>query len=209
MKTNTFFLVFVCLAVFDNQAKATHSVPLYGTVWEEMNIPVHKLGFIGPRIPAWAVYRDDGAGSRGVYALQFSDEAVLEQEASFSVKMPHRWCEETPVKFYADISPEDDTECNYRVCIEYTIANFDSYFPLTSIWCATIPSEKAPTKNQFSQIHSGMSMAEKQIGSHLIGRFWRNSSHVEDTCNGKYMWMHGLGAIYRVDRPGSRQEMIK
>jgi hypothetical protein len=191
------------------QADATLSVPLWGTVWDDLRFPANQLALIGARVPDWVKYQDDGAASRGVYALQFGDEAVNEEEVGLDAQMPHSWREGTAVQLHIHMSPEDATTCNYRVCFEYTIASTDTNFPATSETCTTFASDEVALKYQYEEIISSISMTGETISSMIKGRFYRNSSDALDTCDGKIMWLHELDIHYQRDRPGSRSQETK
>jgi hypothetical protein len=190
-------------------AQATASVPVWGPTHDDLRFPANRLGFVGARNPAWAVFRDDGAASRGVYALQFGDENPNEEEVVFDAQMPHGWVEGTAVGLHVHMSPEDATTCNYRVCAEYTVANNGAAFPTTTgPTCTDIASSEDATELSYEPVVS-ISMTGKLISSIIKVRLFRNSSHANDTCDGKYLWIHEADIHYQTNTPGSRQEMVK
>jgi hypothetical protein len=187
---------------------ATAASPKYGAAWDDLRFPPGQLA-IPIRAPDFAQFRDDGAGSQGVYALQFGDEAVLEEQVFFTAQMPHRWREGSEIEIHVHVTPEDATACNYRMCAEYVIGNTDTAFGATTTTiCATFASDGDTTVAQYEDI-GDIAMTGYEISTIVHIRVYRNSADAADTCNGKYLWLHEADIHYQVDRPGSRSELTK
>jgi hypothetical protein len=186
------------------------SSPVFGAAWDDLRFPVTTLLLGAGNPPSLVVWRDDGAGSAGVLALEFSDEVTVnEEQVWFVAQMPHTWREGTSVNPHIHWGLEDATDCNARFCMEYAIANVGDAWPATTTTqCADCPSGATATDQQVCGIFpSTLAMTGYEISVLLSVRLYRNSGHANDTCVGKDALVHTADIHYEKARPGSRTEL--
>lgn len=105
--------------IFTPSADKDHDVIQY---WDDLVVPLlaSKLG--GSKDPGFAVFKDDGAGSQGVFAYGF--DAGIEEETYFSVQLTHAWVEGSDIYPHVHWSPGSSTNTGtVRWGLEYTVAN--------------------------------------------------------------------------------------
>jgi hypothetical protein len=199
------------LATFAITAHATLESPLWGTAWDDLRTPASFIQLPASNPPARTQWRTDGAGSDGVYVLEFEDQAVNEEQVHVDNQLPHAWAEASGIWPHVHWSLEDDTNCNVRWCLEYLIASTGGDFPAnTSVTCADCPSGADADNNQLCNLSSSaISMAGHTISAIIKGRLYRNSSHANDTCNAKDALLHEYDIHFDRDRPGSRFILVK
>jgi hypothetical protein len=193
---------------------ATASSPRWGAAWGLLPLPLSTLQPLGANVPTQIKFKDDGSGSAGVFAYRFDDEtAINENQVGFILLAPRSWLEGTAVMPVVYSTPEDTTVCNYRVCVEYVISTNGDFPTNTSTVCETFASAASASANQKVLIDgpadTELDVTGTVFDGIIIGRLYRNSGHAEDTCNAKYLLIHGLGIRYRIDRPGTRTRTTK
>jgi hypothetical protein len=189
----------------------TMASPKYGdgAAWDDLRFPASRFQLGAARPPALVVWATDGAGSQGVLALEFADEPVNEEQVFFDAQMPHGWREGSQLDVHIHYSPEDTTVCNYRMCVEYMVASIGSNFPAnTTVTCVDFASSAIATKHSLVDLID-ITMTGETISAVVKGRLVRNSAHVNDTCNGKKLYLHTFDIHHELDRPGSRSELSK
>lgn len=183
------------------------SSPEWEDPWDDLRHPLTtvKLGPANP--PQFIKFRDDGAGSNGVYTFAFEDEAVNPDQAFLTSQGPHGWLEgQSDVCLHFHYGPEDATTCNYRFCFEYAVADIGEAWPANStIICTTFASSEDNTLHSVQEI-GDIDMTGFKISWVLHGRLYRDSTNAADTCDGKDLIVHTEDFHIRLTRPGSRTE---
>ncbi len=189
------------------------SSPLFGAAWDDLRFPATMLRVGASNPPSWVAWRDDGSGSPGVLSLSFADQTVAgnEEQVWLIAQMPHAWREGTAVYPHIHWNLEDATSCNARFCTEYALSDTgEAWSTNTSTQCADCASGATATVQQICDIFSsGLSMTGYEISALVSMRLYRNSSHANDTCNGKAAVVHTSDFHFQIDRPGSRQKLTK
>ncbi len=186
------------------------SSPEWGNPWDDIRFPLTmvKLGPVNP--PQFVQFRTDGAGSAGVYALAFEDEAVNPDQAFLTAQAPHGWLEgQDDVSIHIHWGPEDATTCNYRFCFEYAVSSLDGAWPAnTTTLCSTFASTEDNTLHSLEEL-GAIDMTGHTISWVLHGRMYRDSTNPADTCTAKDLLVHTNDFHIRLVRPGSRLELTQ
>ena len=159
--------------------------------WIDLRFPISSLSIGVGNPPTFVSFSDDGAGSVGVFTAEFSDQGVAgnEIQAIGVAQLPHGYKEESPVDFHYHWELEDATDCHARLCIEYNTADTDTPWAAnTTIACADCPSG-AGGKDLICNVDT-ITMTDMDISALVSFRTFRNSSHANDTCDGKDVWIH-------------------
>ena len=101
------------------------------TYYEDLRTPATALQGQGANDPVFAFFQNDGAGSGGVYAFQFSP--TIGQDLFFWLQLPHAWKEGSTLYPHIHWGPMTAQAGNVRWALEYTIAKPGDPFPLTVV----------------------------------------------------------------------------
>jgi hypothetical protein len=185
------------------------------TVWDDLMVSVlaSKLG--GSKDPGFAKFKDNGAGSQGVFTYWF--DSIAEEELYFSVQMPHSWDGTTihPHMHWTPRVASDGNPANQTVewGFEYTWVNVTGDFGNTSIvyGSSQIPADATIVKDRHYLTPIAditPSVTQNGISSMLICRIFRNATGTNDT----YEQDAGLFQFdihYAMNTMGSRTELAK
>jgi hypothetical protein len=186
------------------------------TTFGDLTIPLYstKTGEAGSQ-PAWVKMKDNGAGSRGVYAYNFA--GGTEQEVFFSVQLPHNWKEGSAIYPHVHWSPQTTGQSGTIVWgIEYTWVNYNAASPETfantTLLTATSVSING-TASAGRHLITAFALltpdnTQDKISSVLMCRFYRKGGDAADTYNGNAAVM-SVDFHYEIDAIGSRTEYIK
>jgi len=72
-----------------------HNIGFSSYGYDDFRISMAAVKIGATKNPGWEKWRDDGAGSTGLYTYTFSPTA--EEEVFFEIQMPHTWLEGTPI----------------------------------------------------------------------------------------------------------------
>lgn len=136
-----------------------------------------KVGGVNP--PSWTKFRDNGAGSEGVFAWDFS--ATQEQSLYFSLQLPHAAVVTTDWSGHVHWSVKTATSSGSLIWgLEYTIAKINSTFGLTTIIKATHNfSTSAQYGHRLTSFSSDIVIPVNNTGASMvmIGRFFRDAAN--------------------------------
>lgn len=191
---------------------STMGWPHYGVTWDDLIHPATVLN-LGPTNPPERVFwLNDGGTSPGVLALGFEDQVVAgnEEQVWYVAQMPHGWLEGSTTDPHNHWQLEDTTDCNVRWCLEYVLLDVNEAQPATtSTSCADCPSGGDGLKHLCNFFANGLDMTGYRVSALVSSRIYRNSSHANDTCDGKDAWLHTSDIHFQKDRPGSRNTTTK
>jgi len=175
-------------------------VPSY---WDDVRVPATATTRGGANDPTFAKFRDNGAGSVGVFNWRFSQ--IVSQELFFNAQIPHTWQEETDIEPHVHWAPSDTAGGSVEWGLEYSIATANAVYSTTNIITASDPSDGVALKHQIVGFPA-ISMTGNKISTMISGRIYRNSP--ADTYNSP-AWLLEIDFHIRVNTPGSRQEYVK
>jgi len=193
---------------FEVELPDTGAMELQGdaAVWDDIRVPVSRLKVIGDvNSPDFAQYKDDGAGSDGVW-LYFFDDTSMER-VHFSVQIPHTYKEGTDIVPHIHWSPINVNVGTVRWGLEFHWANEAGTFGTTTI----IYAEQAVNNEQdkhFRTDFAAISGSGKTISSCMNCRVFRDAAHANDTYVGDVV-VHEFDFHYQKDTMGSRQIVTK
>ena len=153
----------------------------FGAVFNSLPIPGTQLTHSAANTPQFQQFRDDGAGSTGVYAWHF-DDSQLEQ-SFFSVILPHDYKEGTDLLVHFHWAPATANTGNVYFGMEYTIQNFDAVFPTTTVVAGTVAADGTALKHQ-TAVGATITGTGLKVGAILLFRIWRDGGHASDTLTG-------------------------
>jgi hypothetical protein len=171
----------------------------------------------GANAPFWGKFRNNGAGSPGVYAWMFSkghgtgDNGIdHDNDLVITIEMPHDWKEGSAIFPHVHWSPVSWLNGRVRWGIEYTWVNEDGTFsPTTFSYASSEPGPIAPYKNMVTCFDSIVpSRDQNKISSILLVRLFRNSCNSRDTYQDKVA-AFSFDIHYEVNSIGSRTKDIK
>lgn len=151
----------------------TCETPILGDRWEDLNVAPFSTS-LGPNIrpPNVVKFKDNGAGSEGVYLYGFDE--TKEEEVFFSVQLPHSWKEGSDIKPHVHFVVTTQTATTITWNLEYTWQDINGVYGNTTILSASPP---CPASHTHTIGHLGtISGAGKKISSILVCRLSRSAS---------------------------------
>lgn len=196
------------------------TLELVETVWTDLRVALVAGPSGASNPPAWSQFMDDGGGSIGVYAFEFADAVLAnENQLWFVAQLPHLYKQGTDLLAHLHWSPSASGAAGefVRWGLEYTWQNVDGTFGNTTIIyvdasgasTATTSGDSSLTadKHYISKLGT-ISGSGKNISSMLICRVFRNSSHADDDLAAA-AFAFEVDFHYEIDTMGSRQEYSK
>ena len=177
------------------------------TRWEDLRteITVRSTGQKAPTLAAWL---------NGLYLYEFDDAAVAsEKEVFFAIQMPHAWKEGSTIFPHVHWTNKTAGSAGQvaRWGLEYTIAKPSAVFgSTTTIYGETLGSGVITSANShlITPIGAGIDMTGTTLSTMIVGRLFRNSSHVNDNYAGIAGGL-SFDIHYEVDSFGSSVEYTK
>jgi hypothetical protein len=200
---------------------ANQTLRLGQPVYDDLRVPLERGALAGGNNPTFTKFKDNGAGSVGVYAYSFAYQAVAgnEEELFFSQQLPHGYKEGTDLKPHIHWSPAVSGAAGQFVKwgLEYTIANVDGTYGNTAIIKSDASGASTATTSGDSTLTAGkgyvtaigtISGTGVEVSAMLICRVFRNSSHADDTL-AQAAFGCEIDFHHQIDTLGSRQEYVK
>lgn len=104
------------------------------TMWEDLRVPVLSTKVPGAKAPGFSQFKDNGAGSQGVFLYWF--DPSTEEELYFVCQLPHGWKEGSDIECHVHwVSADTAAGAGTDVCwgLEYTWSDIDEVFGNTAI----------------------------------------------------------------------------
>lgn len=187
------------------------------TQWDDVRNPSSPAG---PAVsnPTVAMFRDNGAGSRGVFSQQFADPAAGTEgnDLMFNCQFSHKLKEGSvavPSIVYPHIhwSPNDAVAGNVGWSLEYSESNPGVAFPQTQVITQAIASPAVQYMHQISGLTiggAGLSSTTRQISAMVLSRVARTDVGNIDTY-GAVVWLHEYDIHFEIDTMGSKTPLAK
>lgn len=173
--------------------------------WDDLRISATSATTGGALDPTFAQFRDDGAGSTGVFTWQFPQN--LDRELFFEAQMPHKWLEGSDIKPHVHWAPDTAGSGNVVWGLEYTVARAFTVFPITSTLSVTAAAPGVAYQHTINGFGS-ISMVGNTISTMLLCRIYREGTNVADTYGSDASLLE-VDFHYQLDTPGSVQEFSK
>jgi hypothetical protein len=150
-------------------------------VWDDVKVSLTTAKPGATKVPDFIKFRDNGAGSTGVYCYHF-DKSTIE-EVFFDVQLPHSFWEYHGVlKPHIHWAPVDTGTGTVRWGLEFTPASFGTAFPTTSIIYAENAGAGISRQHQIAQF-TDINATDLAISSVILCRLFRDASNGNDTYN--------------------------
>ena len=162
--------------------------------------------------PASAVNAPTYTTWKGGRVITLSDEAANEDQIPFTTQFPHSYRFNSPFDFHVHIVGEDTTTCNYRICVDYSLADINKAFPTNGTGCANIANlavQDAHNYIHLVDITPDPAIYGGYVSTAVVGKFYRNSTNALDTCDGKNVYFIGGDLHLERNTLGSRAETTK
>jgi hypothetical protein len=180
--------------------------------YDDIVFPANAINAPGAiRPPASALFRDDGAGSDGIYLPMFNRVASAPfpgqtKDMMFSAQLPHRYARGENLYIHVHWSPgangvaQDGTTVDWK--IEMSFAAVGAAYPLTGAILSL--ASVCSGVDYFHEITpdiqvSGAGIEESAI---MVGRLYRDDA--VDTFAADTVFLLGIDIHYPVGKPGSR-----
>lgn len=168
--------------------------------WDDLRVPMTATQGGGVKDPDLAEFRDDGAGSTGVYSFAF--DKTSEEELFFAAELPHGYKEGTDLLPHVHWGTDLATAVGTVIWgLEYTVSN-----PISGTFGTTDTLEATYTFGGDIQFdHEILSLGTidgtaLKISAMLLCRVYRKAT--ADTFDGD-AFLHELDFHYRADTAGS------
>lgn len=179
------------------------TVELTETVYEDLRTPLAQARVPAVAAPDWAKFKDDGAGSTGVYAWHFDPNSV--EQLYFTIQFPHSIKEGADVYPHIHWCPTDSNTGNVVWAIEYTWQDINGTFGNTSTTTVTAAADGTAYKHQVASFGA---FTGKNISSIVVCRIYRDATNPNDTYPSDAVALE-FDCHYQVNTLGSRQEFTK
>ncbi len=173
-----------------------------GLAWDDLRVDANSVKLPSSDPPTWTAYK-------GSLVLAFSDAAAGHEEGIyFTVQMPHNYLEGSAIYPHVHFVPQDNTGGNARWGLTYTWANLNAAFPAEETINVDAACGTTTDAHKMGTL-TAITGTGKTISSMLICRLFRNSSHANDTYNGKSVYLLEFDIHYQIDSFGSSSETAK
>jgi hypothetical protein len=177
------------------------------TVWDDLRVASTSTKLAGSKDPGFAKFKDNGAGSQGVFVYWF--DKASEEEVYFTVQFPHSWAGTavTPHVHWVPKTADAGGTLTVEWGLEYTWANIDGTYGDTSIvYAKSAASHTTAGKHEvtdFSAITPG-SGTQDGISSMMICRLFRNATDATDDTYDDDAGLLEFDVHYEINTVGSR-----
>jgi len=173
--------------------------------WEDLGVSLTTAKPGATRQPGYEKFKDNGAGSTGVYAWHFDGSAV--EELFFERQLPHAFAElQGELRPHVHWAPKSTSAGTVRWGLEYTGVSPLGVFGNTTIIYGEDVAEDAST-HQIAVLPA-IDAATLAISSVLICRLFRDATHGNDTYSPDAV-ATSFDFHIELDGRGSEQEYVK
>ncbi|MBF0119976.1 MAG: hypothetical protein HQK79_14170 [Desulfobacterales bacterium] len=175
------------------------------TVWEDLRFPLSIAKIPAVSAPSWTKIADNGAGSTGVYAYNFSDGEYV----FFTVQIPHARKPDSSIYPHihfattSDVDPSD----NFGIGLEYFWIDITGTFSNTTIITKDIATGVNSSKKHQIGSFDAIVGTGKGISSVLVCRLFRQAAGSDNYADD--VTIFDIDFHYEIDTVGSRTETAK
>jgi hypothetical protein len=184
------------------------------TLWDDLRVPVSATVTGGTKIPGFSQFKDNGAGSTGVFVRWF--DKALEEQLFFFAQMPHKYKLGTTiyphVHWLPSVNGGAGTVVNWG--LEYNFALIGGVFGNTTIISANahtpVEDPLVADKQYITPLSTISGTGLTSVSAMICGRIFRDATGALGTDD--YDADAGLLEIdfhYEIDSPGSREVYVK
>ena len=180
--------------------------------WKSIRITPESMKLAGVNDPGYAVFKDNGAGSQGVFVYWFDD--TLEEELYFSFEVPLDYKEGTDIYVEVYWVPKTNGAAGAVVCwgLEHTWANEGGVFGATDI---DYQDTALPAGDLIADTHYHTSLVAHAGAGGMVGqihacRVFRDAAGVGGTDDyADDVGLLGIGLRYQADALGASSKDAK
>jgi len=177
------------------------------TFWDDLRVPGLQAELLGLRDPSLEKFKDNDAGSYGVYAYHFDPDS--NEEVHFSVQLSHAWKEGTTIHPHIHWSPTTSGTDDVLWGLEYAWSNINDTFPTnTTVISVSTLASGIPYHHQIASFPT-ISGTGKTLSSMLMCRLFRWADHGSLDNYDADAALLEFDIHFEINSPGSRQEYIK
>lgn len=186
------------------------------TRWDDERVPTSsaRVPSAGVSPPGFAKFKDNGAGSAGVYIDWFDPDA--EECLFFELQLPHSYKEGSTIYPHAHWVPNANGGAGETVewGLEYTVADIGDTFGNTSIEYGKVhyPADASLVASKHYMTHiptGGVSGSGLTISAMYVCRVFRNATDAADDTYTDDAGLLGIDFHYELDTMGSKTETSK
>jgi hypothetical protein len=146
-------------------------------LWDDLRVPVTSTTSGGSNAPLFQGFKNNGAGSKGVFLYYFSQNN--EEELYFTAQLPHSYKEGTDIEAHVHYVPGiTGATGTVRWGLEYTWSNMNDFFGDTTLVTSDgIITPNTMNKHYYQDIAT-LSGTGKKISSMLVCRIYRSNTGV-------------------------------
>jgi hypothetical protein len=181
------------------------SVSMEQIRWDDIRVPATLARLAGAGNPEFKKFRDNGAASVGVNAFAF--DKAIEEYLMFILQIPHGYKLATNLDPHVHWGTDTTKTGTVRWGLEYTKADINSNFPLTTLITAdaviSADSQYKHLLQDFAEIDGSNILVLSNI---LMGRVYRDATadNFDDDA-----FLFEIDFHCQKDDIGSRQEYVK
>ena len=169
------------------------------TTYTDLRVSVTSTKLGGTKDPDFAKFKDDGAGSQGVFTYLF--DRNLEEELYLITQMPHNYKFNSIVEMHVHWSPLTTSTLGVGWGIECTWSNRTSVFGDTIIYRTMVNASGTAYEHQKTSLGDLVGSASSTSAVALC-RVFRDATNDTDSYNGDVA-LHEIDFHYQVDGLGS------
>lgn len=184
----------------------------YQDQWDDLRVPFNSVKVGAVRPPEFVQWRDDGAGSTGLFGWAFSSTA--QTQVFFDAQIPHTYKEGSRLAPHCHFVPTTAPTVGQtvRFGLEYSWANVWGTFPTTTTIYAERTFVEGINDQQYQQMIGGfdpdIEESTMEVSATLSCRFFRDATHANDTYTGDIVVLE-FDFHYLVESFGSIEEFSK
>ena len=176
--------------------------------WDDLRVPLSSTKPGATKIPGFAQWRDNGAGSTGVFAHHF--DPSTEEQLFFDAQLPHTYKQGSEIRPHLHyVLPSAPTAGQtLKFGLEYTWSNVNGLFPTTEIIYATetFTGDEVANTQYIAGFDPDISESTMKISAMISCRLFRDAA--DDTYAADAIVLE-VDFHYQVDALGSGAEYVK
>lgn len=185
------------------------------TYWDDLRVATTSTKLEGTKDPDFAKFKDNGAGSQGVFTYWF--DAATEEEVYFAVQIPHSYKYGTDLHPHVHWAPSTNGGAGEVVSwgLEYCFAEIGGTYGNSNIIYgnAHMPADASLVafKHYLTEIDIISGSTIDSISSMIICRLFRNATGAGSSTDsfGNDAALLEFDIHFEIDSPGSKTEYAK
>lgn len=185
------------------------------TYWDDLRVAITSTKLGGSKDPQFAKFKDNGAGSQGVFTYWF--DATAEEEVYFAVQIPHSYKYGTDLHPHVHWAPDRNGGAGEVVSwgLEYCFAEIGEVYGNSNILYGNthVPADASLVgfKHYLTEIGTISGSSIDSVSSMIICRLFRNATGAGSSTDsfGYDTALLEFDIHFEIDSPGSKTEYAK